>query len=442
MSVSSPGDAETLAPANERPPIRGARWFRLMGRVVVLLAGLALLTLPPGTGPSPAAAAGQPAVLRAVVNVGGASVTIQGPGLAPQTCTQGFYPNPDPAPDLNRTCTNLFSEGDLVTLTAKDDQPGAVFVGWSDDRCPAAPSTTCKLALTTQQTIVALFSPVTIAVQANGWSQADRVDLTDATGQTCSAQLDLNAPPRPCSFPLGSVVTAVATGVAGQPPSWNSGDCDAEPKPGANGLSAVCTITVSGDQVANVGFGADAPPDAPPRANVTVRVSHTGPGAVHGAVDCGRTCAVDTRLGQLITIIADADPGSHFVRWDGGCGTMRVCRLFAAGNPVAAEFAPDAQPPPRFQATLDTVTVTRRGHRRVVRIALRVNAPARVRARLSKGPRLVASGVFPATPATSRVLGLPVPPGTPSGRYNLALTISDPTGGVPISVARGVRLPG
>jgi len=351
----------------------------------------------------------------------GGEVRVQGPRLD-ATCIEGFYSNP---PD---ECNYGFRQGEAVTLTATKTaaDKDVKFQGWSDERCPSGPVPTCRLTLADAQTVVALFSPLPIDVSTVGGGM---VTITDAAGRTCTANVDCR------SFPLFSALTLVATGTSPtvRSPQWNPDDCDTVQ---ARGVQASCSMTVIGAQQANVGFdGLAPPPNAPPRHKVTFRARPTGSGhgTIRGALDCGRRCSVKVPFGKRVKLVADAAAGSRFVRWKGGCGADPTCTLRASATAVAAEFVR------RFSARVGRITTTGRGRRRRIRIPVRVNAPASVRAILVKGRRRVVNRVFSLSPG-SRVLRLGVPKRTRAGRYRVMLTIRDRAGTSPVRVARNVRL--
>jgi hypothetical protein len=397
----------------------------------ILLTALAV-ALACGSAPGPASADAPPAVLQVLAN-GSGTVTVEGPRAeSPPGCPlTDFYPG------TGRCEYKSFLQGETVKLTATPAAAdGATFQGWSDDRCPAG--ATCTLTLAEAQTVVALFSPLEVTVSANGAGDG-AVTISDGDGHTCtplSAGLPTNTR---CMFKLGAQLTLVATGTD---PRWNGEDCDSF-------VAGTCKVTLLGDQQAHVGFGEDARPDAPPRTEVIFRVRKTGDGSgtVRGALDCGSTCSVRKLFRDPVTIVAEAAPGSRFVRWNGGCGTNPSCALQATGTSVTAEFAalPQAPPPAgpshqRFAAAVGRITATGRRRARQIRIPVAVNAPAAASATLARGRRRVLTTSFAVAPG-KRVLRLRVPRSARAGRYRVTVTISDRAGSPPVRVARNVRVP-
>lgn len=393
-----------------------------------MLVAATVVALVYGAAPR-AGAQGSPAATLRVVQNGGGAVKVEGPRQDPgaEPCDQGFYPN-----DVNKCVYNGFRQGETVTLTAAATAP-AEFKGWSDERCSSPTPTTCTLTLADEQTVVALFSPQPVVVNPAGIDGTETVTITDGAGAPCEAVKNGIQRAYPCSFPLSSELTLVATG---KRPQWNPGDC--EVVPAADPSSSTCTVTLIGDQRANVGFNGEPPPAiAPPRVEVIFRARKTGNGSgtIRGALDCGSRCSVRVPFGQRVTLVADAAGGSRFVRWTGGCGTAPTCRLQASSTAVAAEFAPSRA---SFSARVGEITATGRGRRRAIRIAVLVNAPASMRASLVTGRRQAATRVFSLATGLSQLrFRLPR---TRAGSYRLKLTIRDRAGTATVRLARTVRL--
>lgn len=389
---------------------------------LLLAAGAVALT--DGGAPRAAYAAAAPPALLQVVQNGRGSVRVEGRGQALE-CDQGFYSR---VPCMYRS----FSEGDTVTLTAipfetANPADQAVFKGWSDRRCPAQP--TCNLTLLDDQTVIALFSPQTLSVDVEGDKDADEdgdveetVTITDGAGRTCTVNVDCQA----SEFPLFSSLTLVANGKLAQ---FNRDDCDTTQQ---SSERATCTLVLLGEQRVNVGFNGVTPEDTiPPRIDVVVRARKTGTGSgtIRGAMNCGNDCTARARFRERITLRADPDAGSRFVRWVGGCGTDPTCTLAAVGNVITAEFGRvgAAVPSPSgarpgYVARLVRVSTSGRGGRRQVVIKVRVNRRSSLVARLTKGGRHVAGTSFSVAAGAARTLRLRVPTKARPGLHKLTLT--------------------
>ena len=69
--------------------------------------------------------------------------------------------------------------------------------------------------------------------------------------------------------------------------------------------------------------GAENDGQYPPKASARFKVRKVGGGSgtVRGSgIDCGSRCSVETSYGERFVLVADASPGSRFVRWRRGCG--------------------------------------------------------------------------------------------------------------------------
>jgi len=398
------------------------------------------------------AAPGAPAVLRVVDGTGPdglAGVQVQAPGSPALICDDGFNPVDFDTP--GEACRFALRQGDAVTLTALATDP-VRFRGWSDDRCPAGPVPTCTLVLEDAQTVVALFSPVTVSVHPTGVHGTSTVKIDDAAGHTCTAidGGDVNT----CTFDLFSTLTLVATaGESKDQPVWNERDCSLVP----DGVQLVeaCTATLLGGQQFNIGFGEPPPEDQPPKVDVIFRARTTGSGSgtIRGDLDCGSRCSVTKPFREPVTLVAAPAAGSRFVRWSGGCGTVTTCTLQAIATSVSAEFEPLPDSVSRngpsslkpklggpFKALLGTIATV--GHRdgRQIRIPIGVNAPAGVRVRLVKKGRTVKSRLFSLQAGVS-LMSLGVPKRAHAGRYRLKITIRDRRGSPPIRIARSTSVP-
>lgn len=77
---------------------------------------------------------------------------------------------------------------------------------------------------------------------------------------------------------------------------------------------------------------------------LTVTLEGSGHGrvsSVPGGIDCGAHCARDYESGTVITLTAEAEAGSEFAQWGGGChGTDTTCRVtLESDTEVVAVFA-------------------------------------------------------------------------------------------------------
>jgi hypothetical protein len=348
-------------------------------------------------------------------------------------------------------CRYEYPLGQQVTLTATPNAPEVSFVGWSDARCPGTGA--CKLSVDADsQSITALFSPQPVLITIAGTGTV----TTDA-GTTCQPA---PSPIAPLWFDCGNVplfsrvaLKATPDPPTGPPPAWHPPLCEeAVPEPG----DPVCVVSVYGVTWAAVGFGEDPGGEIAPSIIVRFRVlkAGTGSGTVRsGGLDCGSTCAMDAPFGQRVTLSADAAPGSAFAGWRGVCGNAPTCSL--AIGPLTAVVgvfdaaAPPQSTPPRaphavpsrssFVARMRRMDVNGHGRHRRILMRVQVNAPATVRAHLSRGRRRVASWHW-RVHAGRPLLRARVPARVRAGVYKLRLSFR-PRAGNATRVTRRVRLP-
>jgi hypothetical protein len=418
-----------------------------------LLGALAIGALGGAASPAPAvplATGLQAATVQLDVIANGEGTVSVSPAQTPTLCDQ----------TLRLPCDRYaYAPGQDVTLTAT----GAglsTFVGWSDGRCPAGP--TCSLPMDAdRQSVTALFSLQKVLVVAGDAGTVTANDGTLATPRECTPE----DPPNPndalgCGdFPLSSRVTLHAA--AADPNTdtvfWDGSLCD--PPVAQPDNQADCTVSVFTSRWASVAFG---PPDSntvpdgiPTAVSVRFRVLKlgTGSGTVHsGSLNCGGACATEENFGERENLVADPAPGSTFTGWRGACSSAPTCSLAvgpvtaigavfdapSTSNPPSSGSGP-SRPSTRFAARLRRFAVSGHGRHRRILIRVQVNAPATVRATLSRGHRRVASRRWRVR-AGNPLLRLRVPARARRGVYRLGLSMRDRAGHT-IQVKRRVRLP-
>jgi hypothetical protein len=349
-------------------------------------------------------------------------------------------------------CPYDYPLGQEVTLTATPTAPNVSFVGWSDARCPG--TGVCKLSVDTDtQSVTALFSPQPVLITIAGPGTV----TTDA-GTTCAPVLDETG--SPLYFDCGDVplfsrvaLNAKPDQPTGAVPTWDATLCEAPaPEPG----DAVCVVSVFGLTWASVGFGQDPGGELAPSISVRFRVlkDGTGSGTVRSlALDCGSICAMNRDFGERVTLSADPAPGSTFAGWRGACANAPTCSLAVgpvtaivgvfdakpASGPTTPPHAPHTGPSSSFVAHMNRVKISGHGRHRRILMRVQVNAPATVRARLSRGHRRVASWRWRVH--TGRpLLRARVPARVHAGVYKLRLSFT-PRAGHTTHITRRVRLP-
>jgi hypothetical protein len=410
-----------------------------------LLGALAISALAGAASPAravPLATGLQPATVQLDVIANGNGTVSASPAQTPTLCNE----------TLRLPCQRYaYAPGQDVTLTAAGAGASA-FAGWSDGRCPAAP--TCTLPMDAdRQSVTALFTLQRVLVVVVGDGTVTANDGTLATPHMCQE----DNPPNPngalgCGdFPLSSRVTLHAVAdPPGDPVTWDGSLCD-PPVPDPDN-AADCTISVFTSPWASVAFGQGNTPDGIPTAvSVRFRVLKrgTGSGTVRsGSLNCGGACETEENFGERENLVADPASGSTFTGWRGACSSAPTCSL-AVGPVTAIAAVFDAlgtspgsgpsRPGTRFVARLRRFIVSGHGRHRRILIRVQVNAPATVRATLSRGGRRVASRRWRVR-AGNPLLRMRVPARARRGVYRLALSIRDGAGHT-IQVKRRVRLP-
>jgi hypothetical protein len=362
---------------------------------------------------------------------------------------------------------------DRVVILKAEPVGSSEFESWSDDRCPQGP--VCKLVVDSNaQTIVATFSrqQVVVAVSNNSFDPGRITStLSSAPRNTPPVPLTCDSPAPGAGtgeiadgaqrqlchgeFPLDAEVKLNAEGVT---PTWGSGErddkCDAI-------VGAGCSLTLQFKRIVALNFGVLPPVD--PYATVTgpndvsvvfhVAKNGTGSGTVSSSdkLDCGDTCEAKLRFGAFLTLVADAKPGSRFVRWGGACAGSPRCRL-AVGpvTRVTAVFDAAGESPVKpsgmkapskrersgrrsrspFVARVSPQPVVRGTRPRRILFRVTVNARSSIRAVLAKAHgRAVTSRSWNVQPGI-RPLQLRVPKRAKPGAYVLRITARDGAGTV------------
>ena len=224
------------------------------------------------------------------------------------------------------TCTDQFSQGTTVTLTAAP-AAGSVFSGWNGGNCVG--TGTCPV--TGDATVTATFTlappaPFTVTVSKSGAGSGTVMSAPQGNnggincGVTCTDQ-----------FSQGMTVTLTATPAAGSVFSgWNGGNC-----------VGTGTCQVTGNVTVTATF---APPSPPNTFNVLVATVGTGSGAVTSTpagINCGAgatSCNGNFQDGTIVTLAATENSGSTFTGWSGGgCPIVGLCVVSTAAT-VTASF--------------------------------------------------------------------------------------------------------
>lgn len=198
--------------------------------------------------------------------------------------------------DCGTTCSSVFDQGTMVTLTAIANA-NSQFVSWNG-------ANDCSDGLVTMSTDInctasfKLRATFTLSIIANSGSGTGSGNVTSSPsgidcGEICSHQ-----------FPEGGVIELVATAKTGSYFVGWSGD---------NPDCLDGSVTLNADSNCNPIF------DRTPVLSVTTN-SGTGSGVVTSmptGIDCGTDCSQQFPVGTLVNLSVVADAGSEFSSWSG-----------------------------------------------------------------------------------------------------------------------------
>ncbi|MEA2197746.1 MAG: trimeric autotransporter adhesin, partial [Solirubrobacteraceae bacterium] len=153
------------------------------------------------------------------------TLTVSKNGSGSGTVTSG-----DGGINCGTTCSSLYSDGAVVTLTASAPT-GSIFAGWTG-ACSGS-STTCMVTMSADESATATFNAttthtLTVTKSGTGSGSVSSGDSTISCGATCSA-----------IYNQGTVVTLTATPAAGSRfAGWSGGGCSG---------TGTCMVTMSAD---------------------------------------------------------------------------------------------------------------------------------------------------------------------------------------------------
>ncbi|HMT04936.1 MAG TPA: hypothetical protein PKD76_05275 [Solirubrobacterales bacterium] len=154
-------------------------------------------------------------------------------------------------------------------------------------------------------------------------------------GSTCAAGFDENT--------VVALSTQASTGstFAG----W-SGACSG---------TGTCEVTMNEAKAVTATFTLNPVPT--PTHALSVTKSGTGQGSVASSpagIDCGSTCSKQYEAGSVVTLAANAAPGSTFTGWAGACSGSGTCQVtMSEARAVSAAFTANTDPDPGTRPTPD-----------------------------------------------------------------------------------------
>ncbi len=217
------------------------------------------------------------------------------------------------------TCSSLFSQGTLVTLTATPSA-GSTFTGWSGGGCSG--TGTCQVTLNADATVTATFTTISPTLTVTKTGAGGGTVTSSPAGITCGATCS-------STFPSGTVVTLTAAPNANSTfAGWSGAGCTG---------TGTCQVTLSADATVTANF-------APIVRTLSVNKAGDGAGTVTSSpagISCGVTCSSGFNGGTLVTLSAAPAAGSAFTGWSGGgCSGTGTCQVtLNADTTVTATFA-------------------------------------------------------------------------------------------------------
>ena len=234
------------------------------------------------------------------------------------------------SPTAGSDCSETFTQGGMVTLTATPTNANNVFSGWSGNAAGCGTSRGCTLMLSGSAiNAVASFQPVTrtltVSQSGNGTVTSNPAGIN--CGSSCSG-----------SYQQGSMVTLTATPSAGFTFQGWGGACSG---------TANCVLTMDADKSVTASFISNM---------VSLSVSKLGNGTVTSSpagINCGTTCSANFNRGSSVTLTATPAPGETFQGWSGGgCTGSATCTPNLQSNvTVTASFTGVANPGELFGLT-------------------------------------------------------------------------------------------
>lgn len=215
--------------------------------------------------------------------------------------------NLDP-PDVtcDDTCSQDYTDGTLVTLTALPDE-GSTFAGWDGGGCDS--TDTCTVTLSRHRTVTAHFVRLFPLAITLGGTQDGRV-TSDPAGIDCGTDCE-------AIYESDTRVTLTATpGPTSSFESWNGRGC--------SGSNPVCRVNLNRARDIEAVFDLL-------RFRLRVRKTGSGNGSIISeprGVNCGEDCGQNYDIGTVVTLTATPDSRSVFLGWEGGgCAGTGTCTV-------------------------------------------------------------------------------------------------------------------
>jgi hypothetical protein len=211
------------------------------------------------------------------------------------------------------SCEAEFEEGTQVTVIA-EPETGSELLEWQGD-CESTTGNECEVEITEPKTVQAVF----------GLEEIELEVTTQGAGEgIVECEVDFG-PTEPCpeneSYPYGTEVALYAVAEEGSQFTEWGGDCSGE--------EAECDLMIEEPLSVSATF------EPGPFFALNIEEPGTGTGSIECEVESSaEPCQAEYAEGTLVTLIAEADPGSEFVEWGGECDIV-------SGNECEVEINED-----------------------------------------------------------------------------------------------------
>ena len=208
-------------------------------------------------------------------------------------------------------CSEVYNEGDVVTLSASPD-PSYFFAGWTGD-CLGLND--CTVTITDDMNVTAEFTLVPIVTH----------DLTMNILGNGSISGDLSCNSASCTETLNenNVVTLSADPATGWEFLGWSGDCSG---------TTTCTVSMTADHLVTAEF-------AQIERDLTINIVGNGSVSDSSTIYCTIDCIQTLYDGDQVTLSATPDTGWEFTGWSDDCSGTSTCSLtMNAAKSVTATF--------------------------------------------------------------------------------------------------------
>lgn len=240
------------------------------------------------------------------------------------------------------TCTQNFTSGTVVTLTATPD-PGSSFTGWSGCTGPVG-SPTCSVTMDQARTVTANFAvlpPLTtgsFSITTNGLPNGSTASVPVTGPNNYNRTFEI----------LTGTGQSVSSADAGQyfttPPNVSFGGSTYVASPATQSF----VVPGGGNPTFTVEYKLGR--------SLTLNKSGAGSGSVTSnpaGINCGATCNYVFADGASVTLTPNASAGSVFAGWSGACSGTGGCTVtMSAARTVTATFN---------QSPTQTLTVSKAG---------------------------------------------------------------------------------